>query len=70
MSGFFVCNVNQSNANTDVQIETDAAEVTEINASMINGINDFDDQYLPDPTESKNTKSIYVLNNATIDMPM
>ena len=52
--------LNQSNANTDVEIETDAAEVIEINASMINDINDFDDQHLSDPTESKNTKSIYV----------
>ena len=60
--------LQESSVDGNVQQSTDTGQVTDIDASQINNVNELDDDYLTD--EEEDVKSIYGLNNVTTDLPM
>ena len=61
--------LKESSTDDDIQISTDTGEVTNIDESQINNINDYDDDYI-DEEKAEKARSIYGLNNATNEIPM
>ena len=53
-----------------VQVSTDAGEVTNIQESQLNNVNDYDEDFIGEGAGDEAAKTIYSLNNATIDVPM
>ena len=59
--------MKESSTNDDIQISTNTSEVTNIDGSQINNVNDYDDDYIDDE-EAEKAKPIHGLNNATNEM--